>query len=558
VRTIQQESCGDPRWLAALQHLHPHEDTLTEEQRRLLELLVRDAILAGAHLPDLARSELQSDWRRLADLCATYDANLQRAEGCVTLARAELDGLPPRFLEFPGVQCGPDEFTVRVHLAWQFGMVMDHAFAEETRRRVLLARHALAPENAPLLRDILQLREQLAQRLAARSWAELQIETGMIGDPAAARALLTNLHQRAAPAFAAELAELRRLKIQLTGDPETQVRLWDWRYLRTRHLTRDLGFDPEAYRVFFPLEPTLEGLFALADHVFGVRFSQVQPPTTWAPGVILTVASDAATRRPLGVLYLDLFERPGKQRRFAQFDLMPPARLPNGRRQCPAVALAAGFPRPAAGQHVGLTPDDVRSLYHEFGHALHALLAETDHARLWRSRGPRDFAEVPALVFERWAEDARTVKSWAADARNPLRPIPEELLDQLRQARPIAAHVMQAEQITYAFLDLDLHGTRSTSIAPADRAAATFQRWFLPLPAANNRTFPANWDHLTGYDARYYAYLLADQAAARLVAPFHRSPLGLLDPQLGRQLREQIFAVGGHRPSPTSLDFTSP
>jgi Zn-dependent oligopeptidase len=554
LQAVRERVAGDPDLLQVLQQVHSQEEAPTDEQRRLIEQFIQDALRAGAHLPEPARLQLQAGWRRLRELCTTYDADLQRAEGFLSLSQAELNGVPPRFLEFPGMRTGPDEFRIQIHQDWQFHVIMEHAALEDTRRRALVARHALAPGNRSLLERVLRLRQRQAHRLAARSWAHLQAEQSMVSDPQTALDWLVARTDDLARPFDQELQQLQALKAQLTRDPEATVHLWDWRYLRMQQLTRELGFDPAAYRRFFPLTRTLESLFGLSEQVFGVALAQVDRPPAWAPGVVLTLAKDTDTDRPLGLLYLDLFEREGKTSRFAQFDLTPAHRLTNGRYQCPVIVLSASFPRPSATQAVGLTPAEVQSVYHEFGHALHALLVETDYARLWRERGPRDYAEVPALVLEHWARDPRTLKSWAVDVQEPGRAVPDEMLHRLQAARRAARHVARQEQLAYALLDLELHRAHSRSLNPVEVAAQVFMRTFLPLPAATGSTFPATLDHLTGYDARYYSYPLAETVATQRVAPFHRSPLGLLDPELGRQLRDEIFSVGGRHPVPSMLE----
>lgn len=557
VRNLQearQRLAGHPRLFESLQQVHSQNSSSSDEQRHVVALFLGDAIRAGAHLPEAARVQLQSDWRRLDELCAAYDSNLRRAQGFEKFSRAELEGVPSRLLELPNLQTGPSEFTLPIHKPWQFTGVMEHAAREETRRRVLAAQYRLAPENVALLRDILALRHQQARRLAAPSWAHLQTETAWVGDPQTAHRLLAAYGRRMEPQLARDMAQLRHLKAELDQNTEAKVQLWDWRYLRTQVLTRQIGFDPQAYRPFFSLTRTLGGLFGLAEYLLGVRITQLDPPQSWAADVILAVALDATTDRPLGLLYLDLFARDGKQNRFAQFDLIPAYRLSNGRAQCPVVVLTANFPRPNATEAVGLTPRELQSVYHEFGHALHALMVETDYARIWRERGPRDYSEVPALVLEHWARDPRTLKSWAANVRDPSEVIPDTLLHRLQLADQTASTLARSEQIAYARLDLDLHEKASSAADPVAAAETIFEEGCFPLPADPARSFPATLDHLTGYDVRYYSYVLAEAVAAQFINRFHQSPQGLLDPQLGRALRAEVFTVGGRRPAPDLLE----
>ncbi|MBN2505579.1 MAG: Zn-dependent oligopeptidase [Verrucomicrobia bacterium] len=526
---------------------------LAGEDARLLERTLLDYRRAGLALPKEARVEAEAMRKELARLTTDFSSHVTGARQAVRFTRAELAGVPESVLALPGVKTGEDEFTVMANVTFQYVTVMENARPEGTREKLFRARFNLAREaNLPLLGRILGLRGRIAARLGYASWADYQTELKMAKTAGAAREFCEALVRGLQPKFDEELRAFAALKAKETGDPAARIRHWDWRYYSNRLKQEQYAVDAEQLRVFFPYDKVLQGMFAIYERVFGLRFGEVEPPYRWADGVRLYGVTDAGTGEPMGLFYLDMFPREGKYHHFAQFGLIDGKRLVDGRYQRPTVALVCNFPTPQPDRPSLLTHQDVETLFHEFGHALHSLVTRARYVRFSGTSVPRDFVEAPSQMLENWVWDKAVLDGFAADYRDPARKIPPEILRQLKAAKQATIGTFYRRQLAMALLDLRLHTRFREGDDPVRVSNAVFTDVFLPVP--EDTAFVAYFNHLMHYDAAYYGYAWADTIAADMATVFERSPRGYGDAEIGRRLREEIYAPGDSRDVNVSIE----
>jgi thimet oligopeptidase len=413
---------------------------------------------------------------------------------------------------------------------------------------MLVAQENLArAENLPLVAKILPLRDDVARKLGYPTWADYQTETKMAKNAAAAIGFLEQLKTGLQPKFDSEMEAFRQIKVRETGNPSAQINLWDWRYFSNQLRKEKYSVDAEQLRVYFPYERVLEGMFAIYQRIFSVRFDRLEPPHKWVDDLELHAVSDARTGEPLGLFYLDMFPREGKFNHFAQFGILSGKRLPDGTYQRPTVALVCNFPKPAKGTPSLLSHNEVETLFHEFGHAMHSILTRATYSRFSGTSVPRDFVEAPSQMLEYWVWDKRVLDSFAADYRDPSKKIPAEILAQLKQARLATEAIRYRRQLGFGLMDLRLH-TRIRQ-ANADQALPLSNQTLgeVFLPPAPDTALLAYFGHFIGYDAGYYGYAWADAIAADLASVFERSKEGYFDRSAGRRLRKEIYEPGDSR-----------
>ena len=515
---------------------------LEGERRRLLEHVLRGYRRAGLPLPPKERDEVEALRKELARVGTDFDANITGATAVLEWSREELEGLPEEFLAQDSLRNAEGRYELHAEIAWHFLVVMENARRESTRRRMTEARHSLASgTNIGLIGEMLRLRSEIARRLGYRSWADYRTEIRMAADGASAEGFLRDLRRGLAEKFSAEREVWRKMKARDTSDPDAVLQLWDWRYYAGREVREHYRVDKEALRAYFPYERTRDGLFDLAGSLFGLDIVPLAGARTWAEGVESHLVSDAATGAPLGTLHLDMFPREGKYRHFAQFGLIGGRRHADGTYQCPCVALICNFPPPTPERPSLLSHDEVQTLFHEFGHALHSLLTRAVFSEFSGTSVPRDYVEVPSQLLERWAWDQDTLDGFAAHWRDPEERIPPGTIDRLRRARLASIGAHYRRQAAFGLLDLAFHGfaVPSDPLALSERILA---ETFLPSP--ENTAFVAGFGHLNGYDAGYYGYAWSDAIAADLDTPFHDTPGSRRNAALGRRLRDEIYAPG--------------
>ena len=260
------------------------------------------------------------------------------------------------------------------------------------------------------------------------------------------------------PKFDAELAEFRQLKVKETGDPNAQINVWDWRYFSNQLKKEKYNVDAEQLRVYFPYQRVLDGMFAIYQRIFGLKFERGRAALQMdrRPAALRRVRRARPASRS-GLFYLDMFPREGKYNHFAQFGLIEGKLLPDGKYQRPTVALICNFPAPTKDKPSLLSHSDVETLFHEFGHAMHSILTRAKYARFSGTSVPRDFVEAPSQMLENWVWDKKVLDSFAADYRDPSKKIPAEILAKLKEARLATEGTRYRRQLSFGLMDLTLH-----------------------------------------------------------------------------------------------------
>src|SRR5437868_934203 len=378
--------------IKAFADTHPK---LTGEDEKLLKDTVRDYRRAGLDLPPDQRKEVEQLRKELSKLGTDFDTNIVKANAPVMFTKADLDALPDSFFASPGIKTGDDVYTVMANITWQFNTVEENAKSEATRKQLYLVRETLAKDaNVTVLNQMLALRNKIALRLGYKSWDDYQTEIKMAKTGANAEKYINDLVTGIQPKFDSEVAELQKMKAADTNDPNAKIMVWDWRYYDNQRNKQKYNVDKEALRAYFPFQKVLDGMFNIYQSIFGLKFERIAAPYKWVDDLQLYVVTNSATGEPLGMFYLDMFPREGKFNHFAQFDIISGKLLPTGKYQRPTVALLCNFPPPVGDAPSLMTHQDVETLFHEFGHALHSIVTRAKFGRFAGAHVPGDFVEA--------------------------------------------------------------------------------------------------------------------------------------------------------------------
>ena len=528
---------------------------LSGEEAKLLTETMRDYRRAGLALPKAQRDEVEKLRKELSAVATDFEGNITKAQKTLKFTKAELAGAPESLLTAPGVKTGDDEYSIKVNVTWQYLAVLEHVKSETIRQRMLTEQSSLAKaENTPLVAKILALRYQIATKLGYPNWADFQLEVKMAKTGKTAIEFEQKLRDGLQPKMEAELAEFRKLKATETGDANAQINLWDWRYYAEQLRKTKYNVDSEQLRNFFPLQSSLDGMFAIYQRIFGLKFERVEAPYKWVDDLQLWAVTDAQTAEPLGFFYLDMFPREGKYHHFAMFPLIDGKRHADGSYQRPVVSLVCNFTPPTADKPSLLDHDSVETLFHEFGHAMHAILTRANYVRFSGTSVPRDFVEAPSQMLEAWVWDKKVLDGFAADYRDPSKRIPPEILDQLKASKYATYACHYRRQLSFGLMDLMLHDQITDQNAAEGLPLSTkiMSDTFLPLPEGT--AFLCYFGHFTGYDAGYYGYAWADAIAADMATVFENAPDGYFDVATGKRMRDEIYSQGDSRDVNVSIE----
>ena len=538
--------------LKAFADTHPK---LSGEDEKLFRETMRDYRRAGLELPADKRKEVEQLRKDLSKLGTDFDTNIVNAKAPIVFTKAELDGLPESFFVSPGVKTGDDAYTVLANVTWQYNTVEDNARSEATRKKLYVTRDSLAKDtNVSVLNQMLALRNKIALRLGYKSWDDYQTEIKMAKSGASAKHYIDDLVLGIQPKFAAEISAMQKMKAADTNNPEAKIDIWDWRYYTNQLKKQKYAVDTEALRVYFPFQKALEGMFNIYQSIFGLKFEKITAPYKWIDDLQLYLVTDAATGEPLGMFYLDMFPREGKFNHFAEFEIIGGKLLPDGKYQRPTVALLCNFPPPSADKPSLMTHSDVETLFHEFGHALHAITTRAKYGRFAGTHVPGDFVEAPSQMLQNWVWNKKVLDTFATDYRDPSKRIPAEIIKKMNEAKLATAGVFYRRQFAFADLDLALHDVHPEN-DPYDCVAISnpiLEEVFLPIDPST--TFVTYFGHLNGYDAGYYGYAWADAIAADMATVFEKAKDGYLDRQAGLKLRHEIYERGDTREVSLSIE----
>ena len=514
---------------------------LEGEDARLLEHWLRDVRRAGVLLDPPDREELEHLRQRLVELEVAFARNISESPDWIEVDRAGLDGLPDSFIErlAPGEHPG----TWRVSLDYpELTPFLSQATNRDLREQLLRKNwNQAAAANRPLLAEALIVRHRIAELLGYPTWAHYAMEVKMAGTPERVADLYADLTSPLEAAARAELEELRRRHAAEGHSDDVQT--WDWLYYDTGMSREDHGVDQDVVSEYLPLDPVIDGMFALTGEVFGLEYRRVPDAQAWHPTVQLFEIRDGASGRLLAHFYADLFPREGKFTHAAAFPLVMGHRQADGTYRTPVAAIVANF-TPPSGDRPSLLRHgphgEIETLFHEFGHILHMSLSRATYPRFSGSETEWDFVEAPSQIMEHWVWQPEVLRRFARHYRSG-EPIPDDLVEHMVGARYLNVGLRGTRQIFFGAMDLALH---TADPAPdLDDVLRTAYR-VTQLPYPEDTFMLASFGHVMGgYDAGYYGYLWAEVIGDDMWGRFERE--GITSPQVGADYRRAILEPNG-------------
>ena len=496
---------------------------------------------AGVDRPEDVRQRIQQLRDELTTAMDEFARNIADKPRQVTVSnRAELEGLPADFT----ARKTPDAngvITLTTSLTDQRA-VLTYAKSDDLRRRMLLAVGNIAmPENAEVLARILRIRSELASLLGHPTWAAYDMSARMSGDVKTVSTFIDRVVAAAGPKALRELEQLTRRKQQ--DFPGSPLNLWDRQYYAELVRRASYDFDSQSVRPYFPIEPVLQGVFTVTGTIFGVAYRPVSDVPVWHPSV--RVYEMRSGQRLLGRVYLDLHGRPNKPAGTASATTVS---YGQAGRSFPEAVLSASLPGGEPGDPGLLSHDDVRTLFHEFGHVVHRL---SGGHQPWRKLSSvlveRDFAEAPSQMLEEWTWDPRTLASFARHYQTG-EPIPAALVQQMRRASEFGQALDVRGQMLLARVSLSYHD-RDPRTVDQDALWKQIHGQYMPIPFLDGTHRQASFPHIgsAGYASAYYTYMWSLVIAKDFFSRF--AGQNLIAPDAARRYRELVFEPGSSKPA---------
>lgn len=534
----------DQIWREARNHLRD------EEHRRLLDRYRLDFIRAGAQLSEEKKERFAQISERLAVLGTEFaQAVLADEQQSIMPLSAEDAGGLPEFARIAAAELAREHgldspYAVNASRS-SVEAVLTFAHSRPVREKVLAAwasrgQRGNAHDNRARMGEILELRLELARLLGYASFAEFRLADTMAKTPVAARALLDKVWTPALQRAKKERDELQALISDEGGN--FALTASDWRYYTERLRKARYDIDDNEIMPYLPLEAMIAAAFDAASRLFGLSFHERHDVPVYHPDV--RVFEVRRHDEPIGLFYGDYFARSSK-RGGAWMSSFRDQQSLDGK-VLPLIINNCNFSKPAEGSPALLNVDEARTLFHEFGHALHGLLSNVRFPRLSGTNVAQDFVELPSQIFEHWFEVQ--LENFARHVLTG-EPMPKTLRDKLNAARHFNQGFSTVEFLGSAFVDMDFHTvTDGKDIDPQRIAHQSAARLGIPAEIPL-RHAPAHFLHIfggDGYAAGYYAYMWAEVLDADGFAAFTEAG-NPFDPDTARRLYEDVYSVGGTR-----------
>ena len=526
---------------------------LTPEQMRLLERTYTRFHRAGAGLDAAAKARMAEINERLAHLGTSFSHHLlgDEQEWFMELGEGDLDGLPESFIaaarasaEERGLS-GKAVVTTSRSSMEPFLKSSDRRDLREKVYKAFTARgdNGNANDNNATIVEILALREESAKLLGFPTFAAYRLADSMAKTPDAVRGLLERVWKPARARALADRDALQALVAEEGGN--FALAPWDWRYYAEKLRLAKANFDDAAIKPYLTLDGMIAAAFDCATRLFGVTFSERKDVPVWHPDVRVWEVKDA-TGKHQALFYGDYFARASKRSGAWMTSLRDQQKLDGD--VAPLVLNICNFPRGAEGQPALLSPDDARTLFHEFGHGLHGMLSNVTYPSLSGTSVFTDFVELPSQLYEHWQEQPQVLREFARHYQTG-EPLPDDLLQRFLAARKFNQGFATVEFVASALIDLEFH----TQPAAASRDVRAFERAELEkigMPAEISlRHRPTQFGHIFSgdhYAAGYYSYMWSEVMDADAFGAFEEAG-DIFDPAAAKRLHDDIYSSGGSR-----------
>ncbi len=511
-------------------------EELTGAKRKFLEDTLADFKRNGFALPANTREVVKEIKKRLSEVSSQFDANIVTAKDELLLGEDEVQGLPNDYLQARKQADG----RYKIDLSYpSYRPFMKYAQSGKARKELMSCfLNRASGENNKILREIVDLRQELAENLGYRSFAEYQLENKMAKTPQEVWSFEEDIQQKVMLKAETDYEELLKIKQEIKPDAD-KIDSWETAFLENLLLEKEYQLDEQELKQYFELNNVIDGLFHVCESLFGITFVEQQGASVWHQDV--KYYSVVENEREIGHFYLDLFPRDDKYGHAAMFPIVS-GRADLSGYETPKAALVCNFPKPAEDVPSLLTHGDVETFFHEFGHLLHGLLTTAELASQAGTSVSRDFVETPSQIFEQWAWNYESLKKFAKHYETG-EVLPKSLHEKMIASKNVNSGNYYLQQIFYGTIDMRLHDQwQEFHQEEFADILKELQESITKFPFIDGTNMHASFGHLNGYAAGYYGYLWAKVYAEDFYSVFEQD--GVMNPEIGKRYRDIVLAQG--------------
>ena len=516
----------------------------------LLQKTYDSFALSGANLQGDDREKYKKLSAELSALTTAFGQNVLKEMNTyqIYLTANDLDGLPESSISAAAEAAeangrkGEYLFTLDQPVYSAFIKYSTRGDLREKMYRLYNGRNTKGEySNIDNIKRISELRLEIAKLLGSKTYADHSLKRTMAENPAAVYELLDKLRDAYKPALKAELDELTEFASKYEGHPVT-IMPWDYSYYSNKLKGEKYAFDEEALRPYFELDNVVKGVFGLATKLYGLTFTPNEKIEVYHPDVKAYDVNDADGKY-IGVLYTDFFPRASKRPGAWMTNFKEEWIEEDGTASRPHVSIVMNFTKPTADKPSLLTPYEVETFLHEFGHSLHGLLADTKYSSLSGTNVYRDFVELPSQFNENYLTEREFLDTFARHYQTG-EAIPDELVERLVKSQQYGAAYQCMRQLGFGYLDMAWHTITEPVADPVAFESAAIESVRVFDDVEGTMTSP-QFSHIFsgGYAAGYYSYKWAEVLDADAFAYFKER--GIFNKEAADSFRKNVLTRGG-------------
>ena len=523
---------------------------LNEEQKTLLDKRYKSFSRNGANLPEDKKEQLRAIDKELSKLKLKFGENVlaetNKFEMLIT-DENDLSGLPDGAKEAAkqlAESKNKEGWLITLDYP-SYIPFMTYAENRELRKKLSLAFGSKAfkndeLDNQDIVIKIANLRFKRAQLLGYKTHAHFVLEERMAKTPEKVESFLNELLEKAKPAAEHEFANLENFAKDL--DKIDKLQKWDSAYYSEKLKQKLFDLDDEKLKPYFKLENVINGAFTVANKLFDLNFEEIDAIDKYHDDVLTYKVTDSKGDL-VSVFYADFFPRPGK-RNGAWMTSYKPQYLQNGKEERPHVSIVCNFTKPTKSKPSLLTFNEVTTLFHEFGHALHGMLANTTYPSLSGTSVYWDFVELPSQVMENWCYEKEALELFARHYENN-EVIPMDLVNKIKKSSTFHEGMQTLRQISFGLLDMSWHGQNPSKIAnvKAQEVKAFGDTQLYPDVAENCMSTAFAHIFQGGYSSGYYSYKWAEVLDADAFEYFKEE--GIFNKTVANKFKKHVLSQGG-------------
>lgn len=524
---------------------------LDTEDAMLLQKTYDSFALSGANLEGDDREAYRKLSSELSELTNRFGQNVLKELNTyeIWLGADDLVGLPQGDIDAAAMAAeekgrkGEYLFTLDAPVYSQFMKYSSRADLREKMYRLYMGRNIKGEfSNVEIMKRIAEVRRQIARLLGSESYARHATRRSMAENPENVMKLLTQLRDAYRPALNKEMVELAEFASKYEGRQVT-INPWDYSYYSNKLKNEKYSYDEEAMRPYFQLDSVIDGVFGLATRLYGVKFTHNKDIQVYHPDVKAFDVTDSDGSF-IGVIYTDFFPRATKRAGAWMTDFRAQWIENDGTDVRPQVTIVMNFTKPTADKPSLLTPYEVETFMHEFGHALHGLLSKCKYSSLSGTNVYQDFVELPSQFNENYLTEKEFLDSFASHYKTGEK-IPSNLVDKLVASSRYGAAYACMRQLMFGFIDMGWYSITEPMTGDASEFEKKAYESVAIFPAVEGTMVSPAFSHIFagGYAAGYYSYKWAEVLDADAFSAFKKN--GIFDKETARSFRENVLQRGG-------------